>query len=130
MKEQYIKIDSEGNKFYYSDKEMTILHREDGPAIECFNGDREWHINGKRHREDGPACEWCNGNKSWWKNGKRHREDGPAIERANGPKSWYLNDKHYTEEEFNKINKNSLELTLDEIADKFGVSVENLRIKK
>ena len=130
VKEQYIKIKQSGNKYYYSDKKMTCLHREDGPAIELKSGTKCWYINGKMHREDGPAFEWFNGfYKEWWVNGKRHREDGPAIEYSNGDKSWWINGKRY-KEEFNKITKKSLELTMDEIAAKFGVSVENLKIKK
>ena len=130
MKEQHIEINNHGDKFYYLDEEMTIFHREDGPAIECVNGSKEWCINGKLHRENGPAVEWADGTKEWWKNGKRHREDGPAIEWADGTKSWWINDEQYTEEEFNKITKKSLELTMDEIAAKFGLSVENIKIKK
>ena len=62
--------DSEGNKKYYNK-------------------------NGKYHREDGPAIEYANGNKEWYKNGKCHREDGPAVEWASGYKAWYLNNKCY-----------------------------------
>ena len=57
------------------------------------------------HREDGPAVEWFNGGKSWYINGKRHREDGPAIESTYGGKAWFLNGKQLTEEEFNSKNK-------------------------
>ena len=105
-KEQFIHIDENGNKRYYSDREMTIIHREDGPAIENANGFKSWYLNGKRHREDGPALEW-----------------------SDGSKEWYLNGKRITEEEFN-ARMNPVELTLDEIAAKFGVSVEQLMIKK
>ena len=55
MTPQYIRINEYGNKFYYKDREMTILHREDGPAYETTDGYKAWHINGKLHREDGPA---------------------------------------------------------------------------
>src|SRR6056300_220307 len=152
QKEQFIHIDEDGDKFYHSEREMTIrhredgpaienangskswylnnrLHREDGPAIENANGDKSWFLDGKRHREDGPAIEWSDGSKSWYLNGKRHREDGPAIENANGDKSWFLNGKLLTEKEFNAL-MNPVELTLDEIAKKFGVSVDKLKIKK
>jgi hypothetical protein len=105
-KEQFIHIDDDGKKRYFSDRKMTIYHREDGPAIE-----------------------WACGGKWWYLNGKCHREDGPAIECASGRKSWYLNGKLLTEEEFNARMK-PIELTLDEIAEKFGVSVEQLKIKK
>ena len=106
QKEQFIHIYEDGDKFYYSDREMTI-----------------------RHREDGPAIEYSNGTKSWYLNGKRHREDGPAIENADGSKYWYLNDRRLLEEEFN-ARMNPVELTLDEIAEKFDVSVDKLKIKK
>ena len=32
MTPQYIVINEFGTKHYYKDKEMTIFHREDGPA--------------------------------------------------------------------------------------------------
>ena len=150
-KEQFIHIDKDGDKFYHSDREMKIrhredgpateyasgfkswwlnnkLHREDGPAVEYVIGSKEWYLNGKRHREDGPAVEYASGFKSWYLNGKIHREDGPAIEYADGYKAWYLNGKRLTEEEFNA--RGNVELTLDEIAKKFGVSVDKLKIKK
>jgi hypothetical protein len=41
MKPQYIEINEDGDKYYYSDKEMIILHREDGAAIEWNNGNAE-----------------------------------------------------------------------------------------
>ena len=71
MKPQYIEIDKHGNKFYYSDKELKIRHREDGPAVEGANGYKSWYINDKLHREDGPAIEYADGYKAWWINGKR-----------------------------------------------------------
>lgn len=80
MKEHFIYVDKDGDKYYYS----TILHRE----------------------------------------------DGPAIEHADGNKSWFFNDKELTEEEFNARMNPPVELTLDEIAEKFGVSVSKLKIKK
>jgi hypothetical protein len=105
-KEQFIRINENGNKLYYSDREMTVLHREDGPAVE-----------------------WADGYKAWYLNGKRHREDGPAIENVHGYKAWYLNGERLTEEEFNTRMNPVTELTLDEIAAKFGVSVDKLKIK-
>jgi hypothetical protein len=148
---QYIETDGSETK-YYSDRGMTVLHREDGPAVEYANGGKAWYINNKLHREDGPAIEYTNGGKAWFVNGKRHREDGPAVEYTNGVKAWYingerhredgptveygdgrkawyLNDERLTEEEFN-TRVSPIELTLDEIAEKFGVSVDKLKIKK
>ena len=108
MKPQYIEIDEDGNKYYYSDKEMTIFHREDdGPAIEYADGTKEWYLNGELHREDGPAVEYADGSKYWYLNGKCHSEDGPAIEYASGTKVWYLNGEQLTEEAFNNRKKPS-----------------------
>ena len=116
MQEQFIRIDKYGTKHYYSDREMEILHREDGPAFEYADGGKMWYINDVPHF------------KMWYINGKCHREDGPAVEYANGYKVWYVNDKRLTEEEFN-ARMNPVELTLDEIAKKFGVCVDKLKIK-
>jgi hypothetical protein len=75
MEEQYIKIDRDGNKFYYQGKAMTILHRLDGPAVERANGSKSWFVDGKRHRLDGPAVEDANGDKAWWVDGKELSEE-------------------------------------------------------
>ena len=107
MKAQYIKINSFGSKYYYKDKQMTILHRTDGPAFEGSWGDKEWRIDGVLHREDGPAIEWDDGNKGWYLNGVRFTEQGFILKTA----------------------KETI-LTMDEIAAKFGVEVSKLKIKK
>jgi len=62
-------IDKYDNKFWYNSKKE--FHREDGPAIEWINGDKEWCQNDVLHREDGPADEWASGYKAWYINGKR-----------------------------------------------------------
>ena len=67
-----------------------MRHREDGPAIEHANGDKEWYLHGKLHRKDGPAYEDANGTKAWYLHGELHREDGPAFEYADGREEWYL----------------------------------------
>ena len=107
MKPQYIEIDEYGNAHYYSDHKMTIYHREDGPA---YVGSL--------------------GGKTWWANGKRHREDGPAVEYASGHKEWYLNDEFISESEHKRRTAKETVLTMGEIAAKFGVSVEQLKITK
>jgi hypothetical protein len=61
--------------WYYND----LIHREDGPAIEFYDGTKEWWLFGKRHRENGPAVEWSNGSCEWWYHGRLHRDDGPAF---------------------------------------------------
>jgi len=106
MEKQYIKIDEYGHKFYFKDKEMTKLHREDGPAVEYANGDKLWYINDE-----------C------------HREDGPAIEYTNGDKEWYVNGELLSKSQFNARN-NPVELTLEDIAAKFNIDVSKLKIVK
>jgi len=59
-----------------------------------------------------------------------HRLDGPAVEYANGNKFWWVDDKHLTEKQFNALTAPTLELTLDQIAAKFGVDASKLKIKK
>jgi len=81
MTTQYI-IKNENGTFYYKNKEMSTIHREDGPAFE-----------------------WSYGTKEWWLNGKLHREDGPAIEQADGAKRWYLNGERVSEEEHKKLTR-------------------------
>lgn len=107
MKAQYIKIDEDGDKFYYSDREMTISHRENGPAIE-----------------------WSDGTKEWCLNGQFHREDGPAVEYANGYNEWWLNGKFISEAEHARRTSKETILTLDEIAAKFDIDVSKLKITK
>jgi hypothetical protein len=106
MEEQYTHIDEDGDKFYYKDKAMNILHRLDGPAYEGASRYRAWYVDGKRHRLDGPAVEWYDGSKFW-----------------------YVDNKRLTEEEFNALTA-PLELTLEDIAAKFGVDVSKVKIKK
>ena len=107
MEEQYTSIDEHGNKFYYKDREMTIYHRLDGPAIETVCGSKAWYVDGR-----------C------------HRLDGPAIEYVNGIKVWYVDDEYLTEKQFNALTAPTLELTLEDIAAKFGVDVSKVKIKK
>lgn len=85
-----VTFDKYGDRYWYLDGRR---HREDGPAVEYFNGQTEWFKNGKRHRENGPAIEWIDGSKCWYRNDQYHREDGPAVEYLNGPKEWWLNGK-------------------------------------
>jgi hypothetical protein len=130
MEEQYIKINKNGSKFYFKDREMTIYHRTDGPAIEWADGSKYWYIDDMLHREDGPAIEYADGYKGWYLNGKRHREDGPAIEGANGYKYWFIHNRQLSEKEFNHRTSPEIVLTMDEIASKLGIDVSKLKIKK
>jgi len=125
MKEYTIKVCDSGTKMWFLN---GMFHREDGPAHEGFDGTKIWYLNGNIHREDGPAMEYGDGTKEWWLNGELHREDGPAVEYSNGTKKWWLNGVELTEEEFNKRTKVT-EVTLEQIAEKFGVGINKLRIK-
>jgi hypothetical protein len=107
MQEQYIRIDKYDSKIFHKDREMKICHRTDGPAIEWAGGDKQWYVDGK-----------C------------HRLDGPAIEYADGSKSWFVNGERLTEEQFNALTAPTLELTLEDIAAKYGVDVSKVKIKK
>ena len=90
-------VDMQGTIRWYKSG-TTILHREDGPAVERADGTKYWYRDGKCHREDGPAIEDANGDKSWYRDGKYHREDGPAVEYADdGEKYWYLDGVELTE---------------------------------
>jgi hypothetical protein len=153
QQEQYIHVDEDGNKFYYKDCSMKIRHRLDGPALEWVDWKNEWFIDGKRHRLNGPAIEWhdggkewyadgklhrlngpafehTNGSREWYVDGKRHRLDGPAIEWDDGSKEWFVDGKRITEEQFNAFTAPTLELTLEDIATKFGVDVKKVKIVK
>lgn len=35
-------------------------------VIECFSGDKHWYYMGFRHRETGPAVEYYDGTKEYW----------------------------------------------------------------
>jgi hypothetical protein len=106
MQEQYIRINIYGDKFYFKDKAMTIFHRTDGPAVEYADGDKLWYVDNKLHRLDGPAYEY-----------------------ADGIKAWYVDGKLLTEREFIALTA-PLELTLEQIAAKFGVDASKVKIKK
>jgi len=108
QQEKYIHINKHGSKIYYKDRKMTILHRLDG----------------------GPAIEFADGYKAWYVDGQRHRLDGPAVECADGSKAWYVDGKRLTEVEFNALTAPALELTLEQIAAKFGVDVSKVKIKQ
>lgn len=44
------------------------------------------------HRENGPAIEWYDGQKVWIIDGKWHRTDGPAVIEDDGYGLWFIND--------------------------------------
>ena len=99
----------------------------EGKCFIRYKGIELYYLNGKLHREDGPAV--CgDGDKEWYLNGKLHREDGPAIIGNTGWEYHYINGEFIPKKEF--INRNKVELTMDEIATKFNIDVNDLKIKK
>lgn len=90
---KYIKI-VYGEKYYYKDSSLTIIHRNDGPAYTGKDGEM-WYINGKIHRTDGPALLYPNGSEAWFKDGLIHRDGGPAVTDVTGTKVWYSNNKRH-----------------------------------
>lgn len=74
------------------------LHRDDGPAIEYWNGDREWWRDGQVHRDDGPAVEFADGSRSWYQDDELHRVDGPAIENVDGMRAWLFHGELHRED--------------------------------
>jgi len=69
----------------YKEGKYTVKVLVDGTKI--------WYIGPLAHREDGPACEYSNDDKEWYLDGKKHREDGPAVDCTGGLKKWYLHGK-------------------------------------
>jgi len=90
----YVKKSAMGGLYWY-DKNHNF-HREDGPAIEYGNGDKDWYIRGMRHREDGPAM------------------TGRTMPM---PGAYFLNDVQLTEEVFKKkILRKKIENILEYIS--------------
>ena len=141
MKTQYIEINPFGT-FYWRDKAMTKLHREDGPAKQLTDGTTMWYFNNKLHRTNGPAVEYPNeypdyyphGFRAWYIHGVRCRVDGPAIENADGVLWWYINGNRVTEQEHRDfynppkpktININGKEFTVEELKSLIKTAEEN-----
>jgi len=127
IKKYYVTVDEEGTTRWYKDAKCTVLHRENGPAIEYADGDKFWYQNGQLHRTDGPAIEWSDGTESWYQNGLRHRTDGPAVEYADGTKRWYINGDPMTEAEFLAATQPVVEMTVADIEKLVGKRVKIIK---
>ena len=127
IKKYYVTVDGLGNSRWYKDAKCKILHRENGPAVDCANGHKEWWQNDQLHRTDGPAIEWRDGDKRWFQNGQRHRIDGPAVMYANGSKAWYINDNALTEAEFLAATQPTVEMTVADIEKLLGKRVKIIK---
>jgi len=98
---------------YYGDISFSKLHRLDGPAVEWFDGSKEWWVDGKRHRLYGPAIIWHNGTKEWFINGKKHRLDGPAVEYNDGIIEWRIKGKRLSNDEVEAwVKENNINLKI------------------
>lgn len=68
------------------------LHRDDGPAYTCDNGEQVWYQHGRRHREGGPA-QIDGVGETWYRHGVVHRDGGPARIYKGGGETWLQNGK-------------------------------------
>lgn len=95
------------------------------------DGTRSYFKKSKRHREDGPAIECSNGDRFWYIDGKQHREDGPAVVYVSGREYYYLNDVMMTKEEHSRqvaslIKNDVQELTIRDIERLLGSKKKSL----
>ena len=127
VKKYYVTVDEKGTTRWFKDAKCKIVHRENGPAIEWYNGDIEWWQNGQVHRTDGPAVDHADGTKRWYQRGQKHRTDGPAIEYTNGYLEWWLNDKQMTEAEFLAATQPVVEMTVADIEKLVGKRVKIIK---
>jgi uncharacterized protein YutE (UPF0331/DUF86 family) len=121
---QYIVQQENGDIEYFKDKELSVLHREDGPArIMDSNTERAWYTDGKLHRLDGPAYENVVGDEEWRVNGMLHRIGGPAVVYENRalPNEWWVNGSQVCKGVKDKpkveARKYSLQELLDSVTD-------------
>ena len=68
--------DEFGTKYYWK---YGVLHRDDGPAIEFFDGAKYYYRNGNLHRDDGPAIMGPQGQREYWLFGKVASIEEKAI---------------------------------------------------
>ena len=127
IKKYYVTVDDAGTTCWYKDAKCTILHRENGPAIEWCIGAKSWFQNGQSHRTDGPAVEYTNGSKFWYQNDQLHRTDGPAVEFADGARHWWLNGEELTEAEFLATTQPVVEMTVADVEKLVGKRVKIIK---
>jgi hypothetical protein len=89
-----VKLVSQNCKYLY--KNGRLHSYNDIPAIEYFNGHKEWYQNGKLHRDnDKPALIIRNKHKEWWIDGKLKRcNNKHTIEYINEKQWWNHNGQH------------------------------------
>lgn len=92
MQKYYVKVFPNGDTYWFTNPECTIIHRENGPAIEFADGYKVYFQNNKWHRLDGPARIWSDGYEEYW-----------------------IDGLEYTKEDFLKKTKPVKELTVAEV---------------
>lgn len=99
-KTQYIQINPDGTKQYFSDKNLSIHHREDGPAIEWGEA---WIVH--------PFNDWSKDDLyCWYINGKRvTKEEHYAHYNPSKAKTININGQEFTIEQLNALIKNAKE---------------------
>lgn len=113
--DQLVKVKTHCSFLWFN--EDGVLHRDDGPACDYFDGGEEWFTNGARnrisglpavtkkskkewyendllHRYGAPAIQYDNGDYEHFVQGKRHREHGPAVKRGTR-EEWWLHDQRH-----------------------------------
>ncbi|CAB4129829.1 hypothetical protein UFOVP116_134 [uncultured Caudovirales phage] len=75
---------TQSTRWYMSDPTTgeSLLHRDDGPAIEYNDGKQLYYCKGALHRSDGPACIYTCGGVSWWLYGKPYFSASEFCEAA------------------------------------------------
>lgn len=86
---------------YYKDEQKTILHRKNGPAVVCENGDFQYWLEGQRHNSNPNKMAVKRGTcQEFWQHNKLHRINGPAvIVKGTTIKEWWLEGVQYTMEQ-------------------------------
>jgi hypothetical protein len=75
MPKYFVIVDADKTIRFFKDEKCTILHREDGPAVENANGYKAYYINNKLHRKGGPAVVYANEDKEYFIRGKFIKEE-------------------------------------------------------
>ena len=123
IKKYFVTVDEHSTR-WYKDAKCKVLHRENGPAVECSNGDKVWYQNGQLHRTDGPAIDRASGHKEWWQNDLCHRTDGPAVVFEDGDKRWCITGEELTEAEFLAATQPVVEMTVADVEKLLGKRVK------
>lgn len=97
------RVKTSGDIIWYKDKDLKIISRLDGPAIENTNGYQAYVVDGKFHRLGGPAQIWDENNCNYFEDDKLHRLDGPACIRSSPrDNQYFIKGKCFSKEQFDQ----------------------------